>query len=187
MALTMNIPTTISAKLVVEPAHGPSRDATAEDLRALGYIQRTDAYMIVHDALALIVGDGTPVDLTGNDYGDTIANLVRYFAEVAIMYHDIDGAPANRRAAVEQVINHLSPSGDPEEGDYVADLRRALTLPVPPAPTEPAQFAGSNTERQSVGLPGHCERCAAVGHVKAHPELGCSDVGCYSHHDEPST
>lgn len=46
------------------------------------------------------------------------------------------------------------------------------------------QFAGSNKERQEVGDPGHCERCAEVGHVKAHPSLGCGDVGCYSYHDE---
>lgn len=56
--------------------------------------------------------------------------------------------------------------------------------PLRPPPT--ARFAGSNSERQSVGDPGHCERCAEVGHVKAHPELGCGDVGCYANHDEPS-
>lgn len=41
---------------------------------------------------------------------------------------------------------------------------------------------GSNPERQSVGDPGHCEDCVSVGHVVAHPELGCGDVGCYSDH-----
>ena len=43
-------------------------------------------------------------------------------------------------------------------------------------------FAGTNSERQSVGLPGHCERCAEVGHVRAHPRLGCGDVGCTRAH-----
>jgi hypothetical protein len=43
-------------------------------------------------------------------------------------------------------------------------------------------FAGSSSERQSVGLPGHCERCAEVGHVAAHPSLGCGDVGCEKAH-----
>lgn len=47
-------------------------------------------------------------------------------------------------------------------------------------------YTGSSSERQSVGLPGHCDRCAALGHVKAHPNLGCTDVGCYSAHDEPA-
>lgn len=42
--------------------------------------------------------------------------------------------------------------------------------------------AGSNSERQSVGDPGHCDRCAKVGHVRAHPDLGCGDVGCYAEH-----
>lgn len=46
-------------------------------------------------------------------------------------------------------------------------------------------FTGSNPERQSVGLPGHCDACADRGHVDAHPDLGCSDVGCSSMHPEP--
>ncbi|AXV09963.1 hypothetical protein DVS28_b0193 (plasmid) [Euzebya pacifica] len=49
-----------------------------------------------------------------------------------------------------------------------------------PSPTH----TGSDPERGSVGLPGHCEDCAAVGHVQAHPELGCGDVGCTAAHDE---
>lgn len=48
----------------------------------------------------------------------------------------------------------------------------------------PANYAGSNSDRQGVGLPGHCVRCAEFGHVAAHPDLGCGDVGCSSHHDE---
>lgn len=49
-------------------------------------------------------------------------------------------------------------------------------------------FTGSNSERQSVGLPGHCDDCAEVGHVAAHPDLGCTDVGCHSAHpEEPDT
>lgn len=47
-----------------------------------------------------------------------------------------------------------------------------------------ARFAGSNPERQSIGLPGHCVACAEHGHVAAHPELGCGDVGCTPFHDE---
>jgi hypothetical protein len=43
-------------------------------------------------------------------------------------------------------------------------------------------YAGSNPTRQSVGDPGHCERCAEVGHVRAHPSLGCGDVGCNKAH-----
>ena len=50
-----------------------------------------------------------------------------------------------------------------------------------------ANYAGSNSERQSVGLPGHCVRCAEHGHVQAHPDLGCGDVGCTSAHDEDPT
>jgi hypothetical protein len=49
----------------------------------------------------------------------------------------------------------------------------------------PHDLSGSNVERQQVGDPGHCEDCCSVGHVVAHPDLGCGDVGCYrSHGDE---
>ena len=47
-------------------------------------------------------------------------------------------------------------------------------------PTHP--YCGSSSERQSVGNPGHCERCAEFGHVLAHPNLGCGDVGCTRDH-----
>lgn len=45
-----------------------------------------------------------------------------------------------------------------------------------------ADFAGSSKARQEIGLPGHCELCATVGHIAAHPDLGCSDVGCERAH-----
>lgn len=48
-------------------------------------------------------------------------------------------------------------------------------------------YCGTNSKRQSVGLPGHCDRCAEVGHEVAHPNFGCSDVGCSSAHPEPAT
>lgn len=43
-------------------------------------------------------------------------------------------------------------------------------------------FAGSSKARQEVGKPGHCEPCAEHGHVAAHPDLGCGDVGCTRAH-----
>ena len=49
-----------------------------------------------------------------------------------------------------------------------------------PPPTHP--LCGSNKQRQEVGDPGHCERCAQVGHVRAHPSRGCGDVGCTTAH-----
>lgn len=52
--------------------------------------------------------------------------------------------------------------------------------PRPPYPTH--RFAGASKERAEVGLPGHCERCAQYGHVKAHPRLGCGDVRCDGAH-----
>ena len=50
--------------------------------------------------------------------------------------------------------------------------------PYPPT----HRYCGSNPERQSVGDPGHCEDCAQHGHVLAHPDLGCGDVGCNALH-----
>lgn len=52
-----------------------------------------------------------------------------------------------------------------------------------PAADGPASFIGSNVQRQGKGDPGHCEACVSVGHVKAHPSLGCGDVGCVKSHD----
>ena len=54
---------------------------------------------------------------------------------------------------------------------------------IHPAPRA-SIFAGANPNRQSVGLPGHCESCAQHGHVAAHPDFGCGDVGCDQNHDE---
>lgn len=60
-----------------------------------------------------------------------------------------------------------------------------ITLSEPPPPTHP--YAGNNSARQSVGLPGHCEACAQHGHVAAHPDFGCGDVGCTTAHlDAPA-
>jgi hypothetical protein len=44
------------------------------------------------------------------------------------------------------------------------------------------RLAGDNSERASVGLPGHCWVCAVVGHPVAHPEYGCGDVRCNVDH-----
>lgn len=72
-----------------------------------------------------------------------------------------------------------------------------MTLPIPAAaraeytalverhhprfpPTH--DYAGTNTDRAAVGDPGHCEICAALGHVRAHPDYGCGDVGCTHAH-----
>lgn len=49
----------------------------------------------------------------------------------------------------------------------------------------PHELCGSDTARQEVGDPGHCEDCCSVGHVVAHPDLGCGDVGCYRTHGDP--
>lgn len=52
----------------------------------------------------------------------------------------------------------------------------------------PHPFPGGNPDRQAVGDPGHCEDCVSVGHVIAHPDRGCGDVGCTRAHgpdDEP--
>jgi hypothetical protein len=69
-------------------------------------------------------------------------------------------------------------------GGRFADVAAELPYRQMPAATGPARFIGSDKDRQGVGDPGHCEACVSVGHVAAHPELGCGDVGCNDHHDE---
>lgn len=46
------------------------------------------------------------------------------------------------------------------------------------------QYAGHSKARAEKGLPGHCERCCEVGHITAHPSLGCGDVDCTKAHPE---
>ena len=43
-------------------------------------------------------------------------------------------------------------------------------------------YAGRDSERASIGLPGHCDVCAVVGHVVAHPDYACGDVQCNADH-----
>lgn len=50
-----------------------------------------------------------------------------------------------------------------------------------PSP-DPALLIGTNQFRQRIGLPGHCARCAMVGHKAAHPRAKCRDVGCTQNH-----
>jgi hypothetical protein len=70
--------------------------------------------------------------------------------------------------------------------DAVAALARRITADHKAAhdrfypPTH--EHAGQNSERQSIGLPGHCWACAVVGHVVAHPDYGCGDVQCNFDH-----
>lgn len=66
--------------------------------------------------------------------------------------------------------------------DTRSDLPVNPALALSPTPGATAHFCGENPERQGVGLPGHCEACAQYGHVVAHPDCGCGDVGCVSAH-----
>lgn len=53
-----------------------------------------------------------------------------------------------------------------------------------PYSQHPHEYCGTDAERQSIGDPGHCEDCCSVGHIVAHPDLGCGDVGCVRDHPE---
>ncbi len=65
--------------------------------------------------------------------------------------------------------------------ERVAAYKKAHNGHYPPAPFD----AGQNSDRQSVGQPGHCSVCAVLGHVVAHPERGCGNVQCNSDHEAP--
>lgn len=70
----------------------------------------------------------------------------------------------------------------PPTKDERAGLPVAKGITISTTPPTTHDYAGSNSDRQSIGLPGHCEVCAQHGHVVAHPEYGCGDVGCASPH-----
>jgi hypothetical protein len=65
-----------------------------------------------------------------------------------------------------------------EVEQYVSEYRAAHNRFFPPT----HEHAGADSDRASVGLPGHCDICAIVGHVVAHPVFGCGDVQCNSDH-----
>lgn len=50
--------------------------------------------------------------------------------------------------------------------------------------TQTITHAGTDKDRQERGLPGHCDDCVDLGHVIAHPDMGCGDVGCGRYHLE---
>lgn len=55
----------------------------------------------------------------------------------------------------------------------------------PATPAAAPTFTGSASgERAESGYSSHCDRCERFGHVLAHPDLGCGDVGCTRAHDE---
>lgn len=96
--------------------------------------------------------------------------------------------PALTKAMWQRYLDEGTVRERPNLAESVEAIRRAEGKPIyrQTRPGPEPMFTGSNPDRQSVGLPGHCEDCAQMGHVKAHPELGCTDVGCYAHHDEPA-
>lgn len=84
-------------------------------------------------------------------------------------------AAANRIESIMETHPDLVLAGD------LAYYRAALAPePAPPA-THP--HAGTSKAQQEAGDPGHCDPCAEVGHVEAHPSLGCGDVGCDKPHE----
>lgn len=79
------------------------------------------------------------------------------------------------------------PEDVPEDFEEDIPMEKFEQLAARPSPFTPPPThlrAGTNSERQSVGLPGHCEQCAEHGHVAAHPSLGCGDVGCNAPHGD---
>ena len=60
------------------------------------------------------------------------------------------------------------------------ELRRQFEPMWPPT----HRYSGRNHDRASVGDPGHCDYCAVLGHVEAHPDFGCGDVECSRAHGE---
>lgn len=126
--------------------------------------------------------------------GETLHDFVERVTRAAMRAHT---GTVNAKLA-EHLNTHTMPQAVVklhEQREEILRLRRQLRECVrnvdgghattassrPPFTTH--SFAGHSKERAQVGLPGHCERCAEVGHVKAHPSLGCGDVGCNRSHE----
>lgn len=128
MTITAKIPVEAEAKLVLSPEYGPKRDATVADLRKMGFIKGLDVYVAIDLALARIMGvtDEDRSDLTRWRGGDTIANLVRYFIEVGICYHDLGagGYPSSTEEMADRIVAHFTQ--DDGDGNYGTRLRAAL-------------------------------------------------------------
>lgn len=117
MTMTTTITQPVKATLVLVPEHGPKRDATPGDLREMGYVPRRDVYYAADLALTRImgVGDDDRRDLTRWREGDSAANLVRYFIEVVVMYHDLDGPAETPEEMADQIVAHFAGGGGNED------------------------------------------------------------------------
>lgn len=113
-------------------------------------------------------------------------------SEVSVVGRRIEGGGADAddcrqmaehvRALTEHlaVLETLREVREWHAADHPEIAAGRIRLASPPYPTH--RYAGRDSKRQSVGKPGHCERCAEFGHVRAHPSLGCGDVGCSDAH-----
>ncbi|MET8006245.1 hypothetical protein [Nonomuraea glycinis] len=86
-----------------------------------------------------------------------------------------------------QMLNRVTTLNSPEPC-YTCRTKQPTT-PTGPDPMTTHPYAGTDKTRQETGAPGHCDDCAARGHIAAHPDLGCGDVGCDKHHpdENPAT
>lgn len=128
MTITTKVPVEAEAKLVLVPEFGPKRDATVADLRKMGFVKGLDVYSATDLALARIMGvtDEDRMDLTRWRDGDTIANLVRYFIETSICYHDLGSGdyPSSYEEMADRIVAHFTQ--DDGDGNYGTRLRAAL-------------------------------------------------------------
>lgn len=125
--ITTTVSQPVEAKLMLVPEFGPKRDATPLDLRQMGYVHGSSVYMAAYEALTRLVGlDPAVHELTRWQDGHSVANLVRYFVECAIMYHDLgDGYPADYHEMADRIVAHFAEAGG-NEGNGPA-LRAALS------------------------------------------------------------
>lgn len=87
MALTAEIPVTLTATLKLVTERGDETDVTPEQLEAMGYTNKRDLYRRLSRALALLATGDINADLTLDDEYE-VANLIRYLIETGIFYEN---------------------------------------------------------------------------------------------------
>lgn len=118
---------------------------------------------------------------TGGNYGEPVTD-VKARVEQLERFYDL---PADERPALADLP---WPTFRPKSAESVSIKRERVAKTTKKAAAQAAidaDLIGSpSPERAAAGLEGHCDRCASLGHRKAHLDRPCADVGCTEPHGD---